>query len=132
MNIRERAHQLIDRMPDIQVPALVALLETIVEPVAAAPRTLRPPRLFPGGTIGRWELVLLHGGDRNRHSGLRFAGARALLNRRCAVAFLQRGKDNWCDEFLFPMVIELDDYVFFVTVHDCAEAKPQMLHLSTW
>ena len=34
---REQAHQLIDRLPETQVSALVGLLETIVDPVAAAP-----------------------------------------------------------------------------------------------
>ncbi len=33
---RQRAHQLIDRMPGTQLSALVGLLETIVDPVAAA------------------------------------------------------------------------------------------------
>jgi len=33
---REQAHQLIDRLPETQVSALVGLLETIVDPVAAA------------------------------------------------------------------------------------------------
>jgi hypothetical protein len=36
MNAREHAHQLIDRLPDTQVSALVGLLEAIVDPVAAA------------------------------------------------------------------------------------------------
>ena len=35
---REQAHQLIDRLPETQVSALVGLLETIVDPVAAALR----------------------------------------------------------------------------------------------
>ena len=38
MSSREQAHQLIDRLPDSQVAALVGLLETIVDPVAAAVR----------------------------------------------------------------------------------------------
>jgi hypothetical protein len=38
MSNREQAHQLIDRLPDSQVAALVGLLETIVDPVAAAVR----------------------------------------------------------------------------------------------
>jgi hypothetical protein len=33
---REQAHRLIDRPPETQVSALVGLLETIVDPVAAA------------------------------------------------------------------------------------------------
>jgi hypothetical protein len=33
---RQHAHQLIDRLPDAQLSALVGLLETIVDPVAAA------------------------------------------------------------------------------------------------
>jgi hypothetical protein len=33
---RQHAHQLIDRMPETQISALVGLLETIVDPVAAA------------------------------------------------------------------------------------------------
>lgn len=36
MGSREQAHELIDRMPETQVSALVGLLETIVDPVAAA------------------------------------------------------------------------------------------------
>ena len=32
---REQAHQLIDRLPETQVSALVGLLESIVDPVAA-------------------------------------------------------------------------------------------------
>lgn len=36
MSEREYAHQLIDRLPEIQLSALVGLLETIVDPVAAA------------------------------------------------------------------------------------------------
>ena len=35
---REQAHQLIDRLPETQVSAMVGLLETIVDPVAAALR----------------------------------------------------------------------------------------------
>jgi hypothetical protein len=35
---RQNAHQLIDRLPDAQLSALVGLLETIVHPVAAALR----------------------------------------------------------------------------------------------
>ena len=38
MSDREQAHQLIDRLPDSQVSALVGLLEAIVDPVAAALR----------------------------------------------------------------------------------------------
>lgn len=38
MRDREHAHELIDRLPDAQVSALVGLLETIVDPVAAALR----------------------------------------------------------------------------------------------
>jgi hypothetical protein len=38
MSEREHAHELIDRMPDLQIAALVGLLETIVDPVAAALR----------------------------------------------------------------------------------------------
>lgn len=38
MSEREHAHQLIDRLPDAQVSALVGLLETIVDPGAAALR----------------------------------------------------------------------------------------------
>lgn len=39
MSFREQAHQLIDRLPESQLSALVGLLETIVDPVAAALRT---------------------------------------------------------------------------------------------
>lgn len=35
---RQHAHHLIDRMPETQLSALVGLLETIVDPVAAALR----------------------------------------------------------------------------------------------
>jgi len=35
---REQAHQLIDRLPETQVSALVGLLETIVDPVATGLR----------------------------------------------------------------------------------------------
>ena len=35
---RQQAHQLIDRLPETQLSALVGLLETIVDPVAAALR----------------------------------------------------------------------------------------------
>ncbi len=35
---RQHAHQLIDRLPEPQISALVGLLETIVDPVAAALR----------------------------------------------------------------------------------------------
>jgi hypothetical protein len=38
MSEREHAHQLIDRLPDTQLSALVGLLETIVDPLAAALR----------------------------------------------------------------------------------------------
>jgi|SRR5271165_6431848 hypothetical protein len=38
MSEREHAHQLIDRLPETQLTALVGLLETIVDPVAAALR----------------------------------------------------------------------------------------------
>ena len=38
MSNRERAHQLIDGMPETQLTALVGLLETIVDPVAIALR----------------------------------------------------------------------------------------------
>jgi hypothetical protein len=37
-NPREQAHQLIDLLPETQLSALVGLLETIVDPVAAALR----------------------------------------------------------------------------------------------
>ncbi|HLY65293.1 MAG TPA: hypothetical protein VKU60_07160 [Chloroflexota bacterium] len=35
---REQAHQLIDRLPENQLSALVGLLETIVDPVALTRR----------------------------------------------------------------------------------------------
>jgi hypothetical protein len=35
-DIREAAHQLIDRLPETQLSALVGLLESIVDPVTAA------------------------------------------------------------------------------------------------
>jgi len=35
---REQAHELINRLPEGQIPALVGLLETIVDPLAAALR----------------------------------------------------------------------------------------------
>lgn len=35
---RQHAHQLIDRLPETQLSALIGLLETIVDPVAAALR----------------------------------------------------------------------------------------------
>ena len=38
MSEREHAHQLIDLLPETQLTALVGLLETIVDPVAAALR----------------------------------------------------------------------------------------------
>jgi hypothetical protein len=38
MSDREHAHELIDRLPESQISALVGLLETIVDPVAAALR----------------------------------------------------------------------------------------------
>lgn len=38
MSEREHAHELIDRLPETQLSALVGLLETIVDPVAAALR----------------------------------------------------------------------------------------------
>lgn len=38
MSDREHAHKLIDRLPETQLSALVGLLETIVDPVAAALR----------------------------------------------------------------------------------------------
>lgn len=38
MSQREHAHQLIDRLPETQLSALVGLLETIVDPLAAALR----------------------------------------------------------------------------------------------
>lgn len=38
MSAREHAHELIDRLPDAQLSALVGLLETIVDPVSAALR----------------------------------------------------------------------------------------------
>ena len=37
-DVRQSAHRLIDRLPDPQVSALVGLLESIVDPVAAALR----------------------------------------------------------------------------------------------
>ena len=36
---RQHAHQLIDRMPEMQLSGLVQFLETIVDPVTAALRT---------------------------------------------------------------------------------------------
>ena len=39
MSSREQAHQLIDRLPDSQLSALVGLLETIVDPATAALRS---------------------------------------------------------------------------------------------
>jgi hypothetical protein len=38
MSEREHAHELIDRLPDAQLSALVGLLETIIDPVIAALR----------------------------------------------------------------------------------------------
>jgi len=38
MSNREHAHELIDRLPETQLSALVGLLETIVDPVATALR----------------------------------------------------------------------------------------------
>jgi len=38
MSEREHAHALIDRLPEMQLSALVGLLETIIDPVAAALR----------------------------------------------------------------------------------------------
>jgi len=38
MSEREHAHELIDRLPEKQLSALVGLLETIIDPVAAAVR----------------------------------------------------------------------------------------------
>ena len=38
MSERDHAHWLIDRLPEAQLSALVGLLETIVDPVAAALR----------------------------------------------------------------------------------------------
>lgn len=38
MSDREHAHQLIDRMPEMQLSGLVQFLETIVDPVATALR----------------------------------------------------------------------------------------------
>jgi hypothetical protein len=35
---REHAHELIERLPELQISALVGLLETMVDPVAAALR----------------------------------------------------------------------------------------------
>ena len=35
---RQHAHQLIDRLPEMQLSGLVQFLETIVDPVAAAPQ----------------------------------------------------------------------------------------------
>ena len=39
MSSREQAHQLIDRLPDSQLSALVGFLESIVDPVTAALRS---------------------------------------------------------------------------------------------
>lgn len=39
MSDREHAHELVDRLPETQLSALVGLLETIVDPVAAALRS---------------------------------------------------------------------------------------------
>ena len=38
MSDREHAHELIDRLPDARIPALVGLLETIVDPVGSTLR----------------------------------------------------------------------------------------------
>jgi hypothetical protein len=38
MSQREHAHKMIDQLPETQLAALVGLLETIVDPVAAALR----------------------------------------------------------------------------------------------
>jgi hypothetical protein len=38
MSEREQAHKLIDRLPETQLSALVGLLETMVDPAAAALR----------------------------------------------------------------------------------------------
>jgi hypothetical protein len=38
MSEREHAHELINRLPETQLTALVGLLETMVDPVAAALR----------------------------------------------------------------------------------------------
>ena len=39
MSSREQAHQLIDRLPESQISALVGFLESIVDPVTAALRS---------------------------------------------------------------------------------------------
>ena len=39
---RQNAHRLIDRLPEVQISALVGLLEAIVDPVAAALRAAPP------------------------------------------------------------------------------------------
>jgi len=36
MSERDHAHQLIDRLPDVQLSALVGLLETMVDPASSA------------------------------------------------------------------------------------------------
>lgn len=38
MNSREQAHQLIDRLPESQLSALVGFLETLIDPVTSALR----------------------------------------------------------------------------------------------
>jgi len=39
MSCREQAHELVDRLPESQLSALVGLLETMIDPVAAALRS---------------------------------------------------------------------------------------------
>jgi hypothetical protein len=50
---RQHAHELIDRLPDAQVSALVGLLETIVDPVAAALRNAPDDEEAEGGAEKR-------------------------------------------------------------------------------
>jgi len=61
MNEREHAHELIDRLPEMQLLALVGLLETIIDPVATAlrkaplddePETEDEKRAVPKAAIG--------------------------------------------------------------------------------
>ena len=47
MSDREHAHQLIDRLPEPQVSALVGLLETIVDPVAGQLPETQPQVSMP-------------------------------------------------------------------------------------
>jgi len=75
MSDHDRAHELIDRLPETQLPALVGLLETIVDPVATALRNAQIDEEPETDEERRGVAEARSGLDRNGGKGLPYEEA---------------------------------------------------------